>query len=39
MKKITAFIGSARKKTTYQAIQEFEKYLKQYDEFNFEYVF
>lgn len=39
MKKITAFIGSARKKTTYQAIQEFEKNLKQYDEFNFEYVF
>jgi hypothetical protein len=29
MKKITAFIGSARKKATYQAIQEFEKNLKQ----------
>jgi len=39
MKKITAFIGSARKKTTYQAIYEFEKNLKQYDEFEFEYVF
>jgi multimeric flavodoxin WrbA len=39
MKKITAFIGSARKKATYQAIQEFEKNLKQYGEFDFEYVF
>lgn len=39
MKKITAFMGSARKKTTYQAIQEFEKNLKQYGEFDFEYVF
>ncbi|WP_313344633.1 flavodoxin family protein [Sedimentibacter sp.] len=39
MKKITAFIGSARKKSTYQAIQEFEKNFKQYDEFDFEYVF
>lgn len=39
MKKITAFIGSARKKGTYQAIQEFEKNLKQYDKIEFEYVF
>lgn len=39
MKKITAFIGSERKKATYQSIQEFEKNLKQYDEFDFEYVF
>ena len=39
MKKITAFIGSARKKTTYQAIQEFEKHLKQQEEIDFEYVF
>ncbi len=39
MNKITAFIGSARKKTTYQAIQEFENNLKQYGEFDFEYVF
>lgn len=39
MKKIIAFIGSARKKTTYQAIQEFEKNLKQYGELDFEYVF
>lgn len=40
MKKITAFIGSARKRTTYKAVQEFEKYLRQYnDEIDFEYVF
>lgn len=39
MKKITAFIGSARKKATYQAVQEFEKNLKQYGEIDFEYVF
>lgn len=39
MKKITAFIGSARKKATYQAIQEFENNLKQYGEIEFEYVF
>jgi multimeric flavodoxin WrbA len=39
MKKITAFIGSARKKTTYEAIQEFERNLKQYGEIDFEYVF
>ena len=25
MKKVTAFIGSARKKATYQAVQEYEK--------------
>lgn len=40
MKKITAIIGSARKKATYQAAQEFEKNLKQLDgEIDFEYVF
>jgi multimeric flavodoxin WrbA len=39
MKKVTAFIGSAQKKATYQAIQEFEKNLKQYGEIDFEYVF
>lgn len=39
MKKVTAFIGSARKKTTYQAIQEFEKNLKQHSDIDFEYVF
>jgi NAD(P)H-dependent FMN reductase len=39
MKKITAFIGSARKKATYQVIQEFEKNLKQHEEMDFEYVF
>ncbi len=39
MKKVTAFIGSARKKATYQAIQEFEKNIKRHEEINFEYVF
>lgn len=32
-------MGSARKKGTYQAIQEFEKNLKKYGEIDFEYVF
>lgn len=39
MKKITAFIGSARRKGTYLAIQEFEKNLKKFDDIVFEYVF
>jgi multimeric flavodoxin WrbA len=39
MKKVTAFIGSLRKKTTYQAVQELEKNLKQYADIDFEYVF
>ncbi len=39
MKKVTAFIGSAQKKATYQAVQEFEKNLKQHGEVEFEYVF
>jgi multimeric flavodoxin WrbA len=39
MKRVTAFIGSARKKGTYLAIQEFEKNLKQYGDIDFEYVF
>ena len=39
MKKVTAFIGSARKKATNQAVQEFEKDLKKYGEIDFEYVF
>lgn len=39
MKKVTAFIGSARKKSTYLAIREFEKNLKQHEEIAFEYVF
>jgi len=39
MKKITAFIGSARKKGTYLAVQEFEKNLKKYRDIDFEYVF
>lgn len=39
MKKITAFIGSARKKATYQAAREFERNLRQHEEIDFEYVF
>ncbi|NLY76254.1 MAG: flavodoxin family protein [Firmicutes bacterium] len=39
MKKITAFIGSARKKGTYSAVQEFEKNLKKLGDIVFEYVF
>ncbi len=39
MKKVTAFIGTQTKKTTYQAVQEFEKNLMQYGEIDFEYVF
>ena len=39
MKKVTAFIGSERRKTTYEAVVEFEKNLKQYGEIDFEYVF
>ena len=39
MKRVTAFIGSPRKRATYQAVQEFEKNLKSYGEIEFEYVF
>jgi len=39
MKKITAFIGSARKKGTYLAVNELEINLKNIGEFDFEYVF
>ena len=39
MKKVTAFIGTQTRKHTYQAVQEFEKNLKQYGEIDFEYVF
>ena len=39
MKKVTAFIGTQTRKATYQAVQEFEKDLKQYGEIDFEYVF
>lgn len=39
MKKVTAFIGSARKKATYEAVCEFEKNLKSFMEIDFEYVF
>jgi multimeric flavodoxin WrbA len=38
MKKITAFIGTERKKATYLAVQEFEKNLKQLGDIDFEYV-
>lgn len=39
MKKVTAFIGSARKKATYHAVQEFERSLKSHGDIDFEYVF
>jgi multimeric flavodoxin WrbA len=39
MKKVTAFIGSARKKGTYLAVQEFEKNLRKAGAIDFEYVF
>lgn len=39
MKKVTAFIGSQRKKSTYHAVQEFTENLKQYGDIDFEYVF
>ena len=39
MKKVTAIIGSARKKMTVQAVQEFERNLKQYGDIEFETVF
>jgi NADPH-dependent FMN reductase len=39
MKKVTAFIGTASKKATYQAVQEFEQNLKQYGDSDFETVF
>ena len=39
MKRVTAFIGSPRKRATYQAVQEFEKNLESYGEIEFEYVF
>jgi len=39
MKKITAFIGSARRGGTYRAIQAFESALRKYEEIEFESVF
>lgn len=39
MKKVTAFIGSARKKATYDAVREFEESLKSYTEIDFDYIF
>jgi len=39
MKKVSAFIGTQTKNHTYQAVQEFEKNLKQYGEIDFEYIF
>lgn len=39
MKKVLAIIGSARKKATFLAVQEFEKNLKHLGEVDFEYVF
>lgn len=39
MKKITALIGSAQKKATYEAVREFERNLKSLTEIELEYVF
>lgn len=39
MKKVTAFIGSYRKQSTYNAVKEIEKNLKKHGEVVFEYVF
>lgn len=39
MQKVTALIGSPRKRATYQAVQEFEKNLKSRGEIDFEYAF
>ncbi|MBD3194987.1 MAG: NADPH-dependent FMN reductase [Candidatus Lokiarchaeota archaeon] len=39
MKKVIAIIGSARKKATYKAVQEFEKNLKELGNIEFEYIF
>ncbi|QHI73543.1 flavodoxin family protein [Aminipila terrae] len=39
MKKVTVFLGSPRKKNTYQIVREFEENLKSYAEIDFEYVF
>jgi Multimeric flavodoxin WrbA len=39
VKKITAFIGSQRKKATFQAVKNFEENLKSFGEFEFKYVF
>lgn len=39
MKKVTAFIGTERRKWTWQAVRELEKNLSQYGDVNFETVF
>ncbi len=39
MKKVIAIIGSAQKKATYKAVQEFERNLKSYMDIDFEYIF
>lgn len=39
MKKVIAIIGSAQKKATYEAVQEFERNLKSYMDIDFEYIF
>jgi multimeric flavodoxin WrbA len=39
MKKVTAFIGTPRRKATYQATREFEANLKRLVDVEFEYVF
>lgn len=39
MKKVIAFIGTATRRHTYRAVQEFEKALKEHEEIDFEYIF
>lgn len=39
MKKVIAIIGSAQKKATYEAVQEFERNLRSYMDINFEYIY
>jgi multimeric flavodoxin WrbA len=39
MKKVIAIIGSAQKKATYEAVQEFERNLRSYMDIDFEYIY
>lgn len=39
MKKVIAFIGTATRRHTYRAVQEFEKALRKHEEIDFEYIF
>ena len=39
MKRVAAFIGTQTRRHTYEAVQEFEKRLKELGDVEFEYVF